>query len=366
MIPEGVVPEGVMAIWDRLCARAGSYLVGGAVRDLLLGRVPKDYDIATELMPEDVAHVLGLRPTQGGRFGSVRVPGLPLELVSMRSESQYSDRRRPDRVQFGASLARDLGRRDFTVNAMALDRSGQLIDPHGGERDLSRGLIRCVGQAEERLSEDLLRVLRAYRFAAELGFRIAPSVRRAAAALAEELREIAPERIGQELMRLLAADGAFRAIHAMAADGILPEVMPGLRPIARDYPGRMLRLAAMCIEADPVCLERLLTRLGWPEDERRAVTTACRLAGCVRGSEEAYLWRRALAEAGDEAGTLLVQVGGRPYVRFARLYGIEGVLDRSRLRLRGLALARAEGLEPNRIGSRERELLEEMWRNPRP
>ncbi|EQD34155.1 tRNA CCA-pyrophosphorylase, partial [mine drainage metagenome] len=186
---------------------SASYLVGGAVRDLMLGRTPRDYDIVTELSPPAVLKVLALGDQRGGRFGSLRVPGLALEIVSTREEAAYLDRRRPSEVRFGASIRDDLRRRDFTINAMAVDRQGRLIDPFDGRTDLERSLLRCVGSAEERLSEDLLRIVRAYRFAAELELRIAPSVRRAARSLGRELGQLAPERLGQEMLRLLDAPG---------------------------------------------------------------------------------------------------------------------------------------------------------------
>lgn len=357
------LPPGVLAVWDRLCLRADGYLVGGAVRDLLLDRTPRDYDLATALGPEAVAEALSLRPGRGGRFGSLRVPGLALEVVCMREESAYADRRRPQRVRFGAPLLADLRRRDFTVNAMALGRDGALIDPHGGLRDLRHGTLRCVGAARARLAEDLLRVLRAYRLAAELDLRIAPSVRAAARELAEELPQLAPERVGQELLRLMEAPGALRGVRQMAHDGVLERVAPFLRPAGRDFPGRLLRLVGWSLGGASRDLDAGLRRLAWPGLEREEAVSAARLAEAVLGTGERPAWREALARHGPQAAGLLVQVGGRQLAAFARLFGDEGVLDRSRLRLRGEELAAAEGLRPEEIGRRELQLLREMWRS---
>lgn len=358
------IPPAVLAVWDQLNAHGESFLVGGAVRDLVLGRAPRDYDIATPLDPSTLSEVLDVPLARGGRYGSVRLPGMPLEVVAMRRESGYSDRRRPDEVRFGATILEDLARRDFTLNAMALGRRGALTDPHGGMEDIARGRIRTVGEARARLSEDLLRVLRAYRLAAELGYRLAPSLRRAVRGLAAELSIIAPERVGQEMQRLLEAPHALPAVRWLGQDGVLQVLMPFLHPTRRDFPTRGARLLALCLAAGREEVGQGLLRLGWPAAERRTVVRAVGLAQTVRATAERARWREAIADAGPEAGELLAQVGGRNLAAFARLYRREGVIDRRRLPLRGAELARAEGLRPEQIGRREQELLRRLWQYP--
>lgn len=158
--------------------RAGhqAVLVGGCVRDALLGREPHDYDAAVSAPPEEILVACRSKfkciPT-GLAHGTVTVvhSGLPVEVTAFRKEGTYSDHRHPDRVEYTSRLEEDLARRDFTVNAMAWDRSG-LIDPFGGQADLAAGVIRCVGEPDRRFQEDALRVLRGLRLAAQLDFRL--------------------------------------------------------------------------------------------------------------------------------------------------------------------------------------------------
>ena len=163
--------------------------VGGCVRDLLLGRAPGDWDIATSARPEAVTALFERTVPTGLKHGTVTVllGGMALEVTTFRGESGYSDGRHPDRVTFGVGLREDLARRDFTINAMALAPDGSVLDPFGGRADLARRLIRCVGEPERRFTEDALRMLRAVRFAAQLGFSLEA---RTAAALAVTGRDL--------------------------------------------------------------------------------------------------------------------------------------------------------------------------------
>ena len=209
----GELPSGVseaIAVLERAGHRA--YPVGGCVRDRLMGREPSDWDICTSARPtETVAAFRGFRVIETGvKHGTVTVLAgdMPLEITTFRSESGYGDLRHPDRVTFISSLEADLARRDFTVNAMAADRTGRVIDPFGGREDLAAGLIRCVGSPEERFGEDALRILRALRFASRLGFAIEAETAAAVRRQRELLRRVSPERIFSELKGILAGPGA--------------------------------------------------------------------------------------------------------------------------------------------------------------
>ena len=149
-------------------------LAGGCVRDTILGRRPNDWDIATSAPPDAVQRLFARTVPTGIRHGTVTVlyGGGKCEVTTWRVEGAYSDHRRPDSVEFTPSLAEDLARRDFTINAMAMDVRGELTDPFGGRADLERGIIRCVGEPRARFAEDALRMLRAVRFAAKLGFEL--------------------------------------------------------------------------------------------------------------------------------------------------------------------------------------------------
>lgn len=214
------------------------FLVGGAVRDELLGRPHADWDLATDLMPEavmDKARRAGLKvfPT-GLQHGTVTVlsEGVPFELTTFRSDGDYRDGRRPDSVRLGVTLEEDLSRRDFTINAMALPLvGGKLVDPFGGREDLAKGLIRAVGDPLQRFAEDGLRPLRACRFAAQLGFDLHAETRAAIPRRLEVARKVAVERVFQEMQKLLLGLHARRGMELLAESGLMDLWMPELRPM---------------------------------------------------------------------------------------------------------------------------------------
>lgn len=180
-----------------------AYAVGGCVRDMLMGRVPHDYDVCTDALPEQTKNAFPDRITidTGIKHGTVTVisDGHPVEITTFRTESGYSDGRHPDSVSFTASLEGDLSRRDFTVNAMAYSGKTGLIDISGGRDDLENRIIRCVGDPEKRFSEDHLRILRAIRFSAVLGYNIEERTSAAVMKLKDSLVTVSPERIAAEL-----------------------------------------------------------------------------------------------------------------------------------------------------------------------
>lgn len=205
------LPSGVLEILDRL-EQAGveAYAVGGCVRDALMGDVPKDYDIAAAAPPERLCEIFAdyrLIPT-GLQHGTVTivVEGVNYEVTAFRVDGEYSDGRHPDAVRFCADIRDDLARRDFTINAMAYHPRVGLVDPFGGRADLQNGILRAVGDAELRFTEDALRILRLLRFAARYGFTVEEATARAALNLRAGLDCIAKERIFAELKGILMGD----------------------------------------------------------------------------------------------------------------------------------------------------------------
>ncbi len=195
---------------ERCCEtlrRAGyqAYPVGGCVRDLLLGRTPGDWDVTTSAMPERVQALFAHTIPTGIQHGTVTVveEGMAIEVTTFRTESGYGDSRHPDAVRFDTDLIGDLARRDFTVNAMALDEEGRVIDPFGGLDDLKNKRIRAVGEPQVRFSEDALRILRGVRFAAQLGFDIEEATWAAMAACAPLVERVSAERIKAEVEKTL-------------------------------------------------------------------------------------------------------------------------------------------------------------------
>lgn len=252
------IPGHVTPILSTLWANGhAAYVVGGALRDALLGRPASDWDVATGARPE---RLLDLFPGAHyeNRFGTVLVPvepGRAVEVTTFRRDIEYRDRRRPDRVEFSDSLEEDLARRDFTINAIAYGRPGdrptdqagvddrptdlepgspatgstitlELVDPWQGRADLAAGVIRAVGDPAERFDEDALRLLRAVRLATQLRFEIEPATMAALQAAAPFAGTVSPERVGQELRKMLAVPEPSRGFRALAATGLLAPLFP--------------------------------------------------------------------------------------------------------------------------------------------
>jgi tRNA nucleotidyltransferase (CCA-adding enzyme) len=229
--PLMILPRRVEQVLERL-EKSGyeAYAVGGCVRDAMLGRIPNDWDVTTSALPEQTAACFAdCRVVETGiQHGTVTVifDGMPLEITTFRSDGEYQDHRHPLSVTFAARVEEDLSRRDFTVNAMAYNPRRGLVDLFGGREDLAAGRIACVGEAERRFDEDGLRILRALRFAAVLGFSIEASTANAVRRLYGLLEYIAPERIREELCKLLCGAGAAQILreYPEVVKKILPEL----------------------------------------------------------------------------------------------------------------------------------------------
>ena len=203
------LPASVKMVIDSLQARGyEAYAVGGCVRDSILGRVPDDWDITTSATPFEVKMIFQKTVDTGLKHGTVTVlaGNHAHEVTTYRIDGEYEDSRHPKNVEFTRNLEEDLKRRDFTINAMAYNDQAGLVDLYGGMDDLQKKKIRCVGNPEERFGEDALRILRAVRFSAQLGFQIEGETRQAAEKLAPTLRQISAERIAVELTKLLLSD----------------------------------------------------------------------------------------------------------------------------------------------------------------
>lgn len=185
-----------------------AFVVGGCVRDLLMGKTPKDWDLTTNAKPNDVIRIFDRTIPTGLEHGTVTVliDGETFEVTTFRIDGEYKDMRRPESVSFSNNIIDDLSRRDFTVNAMAYNDEHGLIDEFGGVEDISKGVIRCVGEAEKRFEEDALRIMRAIRFSAKLGYRIESTTYEAMKIKSENLKEISIERVNSELEEIFEKD----------------------------------------------------------------------------------------------------------------------------------------------------------------
>jgi tRNA nucleotidyltransferase (CCA-adding enzyme) len=241
------LPEDVQAILERLnVAGYSAFIVGGCVRDKLMGAEPKDWDIATSAKPHEVKAVFSHTADTGIQHGTVTVVlhNRNYELTTFRIDGDYKDGRRPENVTFTDELEEDLSRRDFTMNAIAYSPKRGLVDPFGGIKDIRRRNIRCVGHTASRFTEDALRMMRAVRFSAQLSFSIDPDTRRAITPLAERLSLVSIERVRDELTKILSSPNP-DALITLEKTGLWPHVLRGLTVHAD------LRLAARRMKLCP-------------------------------------------------------------------------------------------------------------------
>ena len=285
---------GAAALLDALHAAGyAAYAVGGCVRDSLLGRTAHDWDLCTSALPQQVMELFGAEqciPT-GLQHGTVTIKygGQLYETTTFRTEGSYTDGRHPDEVQFVPDVREDLARRDFTINAMAYNEAEGLVDPFGGQKDLQNGLLRAVGEPQQRFTEDALRILRLYRFAARFGFALDAATARAARQLAPHLDCISAERIQEELAKLLAAPqpGAYLepAVLAVVLPELTPAALEAAKPVVDACPAGEANL--------PVRWAALLGALGETDTRRVLKRLRCSNA-CIE--ETAVLVRETAGE----------------------------------------------------------------------
>lgn len=233
---KGSIPAEVLSVTEAL-GKGGyqAYLVGGCVRDILIGRTPKDWDVTTNATPEQIQELFEetFYENDFGTVGVVTESEDPtckvVEVTPYRTEGEYSDARRPDSVTWSDNLEDDLKRRDFTINAIAYDpTTDTYVDPHGGREDLSRKLITTVGTAHDRFAEDALRMLRAVRLSAELDFTISAETMAGIAAQGTQLGKISKERVRDELVRTLMSKQPMQALFMAQKLGLMPFILPEL------------------------------------------------------------------------------------------------------------------------------------------
>ena len=285
---------GAAALLNALHAAGyAAYAVGGCVRDSLLGRTAHDWDLCTSALPQQVMELFGAAqciPT-GLQHGTVTIKygGQLYETTTFRTEGSYTDGRHPDEVQFVPDVREDLARRDFTINAMAYNEAEGLVDPFGGQKDLQNGLLRAVGEPQQRFTEDALRILRLYRFAARFGFALDAATARAARQLAPHLDCISAERIQEELAKLLAAPqpGAYLepAVLAVVLPELTPAALEAAKPVVDACPAGEANL--------PVRWAALLGALGEADTRRVLKRLRCSNA-CIE--ETAVLVRETAGE----------------------------------------------------------------------
>ena len=290
-----------------------SYAVGGCVRDSLLGRKPYDWDVCTSALPEETLEVFkNFRTVPTGiKHGTITVlADSPVEITTFRIDGEYLDNRRPSEVSFTRTLADDLCRRDFTVNAMAADKNGSVTDLYGGKEDLQKKIIRCVGCAQKRFDEDALRIMRALRFAATLGFELEESTAKAVLGQKDLLKNIAVERIRVETDKLLLGKCAdilynYREVFSV----YIPEILitrETAERISLADPELEIRLALLFANLTSETVKAVLQRLRYSNSVTNAVV------GLVENKDKAIennspAVKRLLHASGEENAKRLVR-----------------------------------------------------------
>lgn len=366
------LPAPIRGVLERIATAGGQgFVVGGAVRDLLLGASPTDWDIAATLPGGQLLAVFPEAKPRGGRFGTLWLPcpGGSCDITPCRSEWSYRDRRHPDGLCFHGNILEDLRRRDFTVNAMAY--TGQiLVDPFGGQQDIQRRILRCVGDPASRFEEDALRVLRLFRFSACLGFQAELATLNAALARADEVGSLSASRVREEVERILLSPGP-QALGPLISAGALAAF--GLR-----YAPALARLAG--VPCQPLCRWWALLALcgAVPQEVARGFGLSARfmktLAECERLYRQGPAPNRRMLRRKIRNSKLDYAPVARAFAAVSPEYGAEAELLRQvraegeayrvqDLAIGGEALARA-GFSGPAVGRMLEELLDRVIDDP--
>ena len=284
-----------------------AYYVGGCVRDMLLQRPIHDWDITTSALPEEVMACFEHCIPTGIQHGTVTVieGGMQAEVTTYRTDGTYSDHRHPEQVRFVRNLQEDLARRDFTINAMAMDLEGNIVDIHGGKRDLEHRLIRCVGEPDRRFSEDALRMLRAIRFSAQLGFKIEERTMESIKQNAFRCDDLSMERVRDEMEKTLCSPSPGH-LRLMAQVGALSRCAPTAESdcawISRLPKIPVVRWAGLCR-----CWTNM--RLSELRLSKRTVMEATEAARCDM-PKDVFAWKCLVAEKGVEIAKIVAALSG--------------------------------------------------------
>lgn len=372
------IPDYVTSLMEILCENGEeSYVVGGSLRDFMLGKVPKDYDMATSSLPSRTLSIFsdcGYRTLETGiRHGTVTVisEGKPVEITTFRVDGGYTDGRHPDSVSFTSSIEEDLARRDFTVNAMAYNDGVGLIDLFGGEEDLKQGIIRTVGEAEKRFEEDALRIMRAFRFSAALDFEIEEKTLRGAKVCRGGLKNIARERIGAEFISLICAPAPERVIGQMREYGILPFVVGDFVPLRNAEAALQklpnapeCRLGALFYDCSENVLRQILSELKCSNKQKKGAVTVAKLAKrqILTSADAAHL----KADGGEYACFALeasIALGFSPSEARNLYRGSTAPCGIAELKISGAEIAKL-GVKGKEIGLTLEYLLDKTLENP--
>ncbi len=312
------IPSYVQKIIDRLEENGyEAYIVGGCVRDMLLGREPNDFDVTTSAVPEQTLSVFSDMRTvpTGLKHGTVTVlsSGEPIEVTTFRIDGKYTDSRHPESVCFTSNIKEDLSRRDFTVNAMAYNKSRGIVDPFGGADDMEKKILRAVGEPCLRMQEDALRIMRALRFSAQLGFEIESGTVLALKKMKEGLANVSGERLGVELAKLVTAPYPKRPVELMCSLGIskyiLGDYVPSeyllnkLEELPNDLATRFGCLLWNCEREN---IAKILSDMKYSNEQKKAIlnVTDVKIFGDVKTDADVRRFLLRYKEYADSAALL--------------------------------------------------------------
>lgn len=373
-----------------------TYVVGGSVRDLLIGIIPVDWDLASSAPPEKIFSLFPCSKDSGKRFGVASVPlrAGTAEVASFRIDGNYSDHRRPDGVIFTDSIIKDLHRRDYTVNAMAFHPGRGLIDPFNGQKDLKERLLRTVGEPIERFTEDPLRILRGIRLAGQLGFDLPMGVFTAMQKTSHLTDQLSMDRRRREFRRLLVAKNAGKALSMCVSTGVLPHILgDSYPPKGRQDNGDFLELLQNIDKAKPdfelrmslllLCFEekeavKIVDRMGFDKETSKKLCQAAALFTDLYFTVDRYDLKRFIYLKGEETYNFVNEVAKQhrdvydsPGFRIeSRYYILEDIRNQgdpiyiNQLAVDGRDLIKAGIVEGEKVGEMLSMLLDVVHRYP--
>ena len=368
------IPEYVKKAIAELNSRGfEAFVAGGAVRDALLGMSPDDWDITTNAHVFDVQNIFPRHFDTGIKHGTVTalVDGKPIEITTYRIEGDYENNRRPSSVEFTSNLSEDLKRRDFTINAMAYNDEKGLVDLFGGEDDLKNKVIRCVGNPDERFTEDALRIMRAVRFSSRLGFEIEPETLKSIQKNCHLLKNISAERVQSELVKTLLTGADVDILFSSGImEIILPEISNNSKLVNSVFADKELKLSALFYGTEDALCRNLLNRLKFDNKTKYNVLQILKCSTMEIPDDEVSS-RQMLRDFGDEILEKTILLWKICEKDVEKCENAERILSKTKLQPHSISMLAVDGNDLKNIGISGVEigktmafLLDEVIKNP--
>ena len=373
-------PQYVKVVLDKLTAAGfDAYIVGGSLRDMIIGRTPSDFDVTTSALPEEILAVFSDMKTipTGLKHGTVTVisDGEPIEVTTFRTDGEYLDARHPESVSFTSDVCEDLSRRDFSVNAIAYNEKRGIVDPFGGEDDIKRKLLRAVGDSDTRMKEDALRIMRALRFSAQLGFTIEENTLAALERTKDGLAGISRERIGVEMAKLVTSQEPSEPLRTMLKTKISKYVLGDYIPneklilsLSLLPANFFIRFSCLLWECNKEQAREILNSLKYSNAQKNGVLTilSARFMSLPKNDAEARRFIISLGKHYEDAAIILKSLEDMPeesYNNIKRVALTDFARNISELKIGGNDLI-SLGISGKDIGATLQRLFEAVTDNP--